>query len=78
LWGKKEGAILDAGETHGEDRKLPGEYRTAGDFARGEILDEVGPEGFVLAMIEFAGWRKKRAIFVSLFDLLLTYCHYIR
>jgi hypothetical protein len=60
LWGKKEGAIWMLAELMGKDTKASRRIPEAtGDFARREILDEVGPEGFVLAMIGIRGFEKE-------------------
>jgi hypothetical protein len=60
LRGKEEGAIWMLAELVGEDteasRRIP---EAAGDFNRREIIDEVGPEGFVLAVSGISGFEKE-------------------
>ena len=60
LRGKEEGAIWMLAELMSEDtkasRRIP---EAAGDFDRREILDEVGPEGFILAVSGICGSKKE-------------------
>jgi hypothetical protein len=57
---KEKGAIWMLTELMGEDtkasRRIP---EAAGDFDRREILDEVGPEGFVLAVSRIPGFEEE-------------------
>jgi len=60
LGGKEEGAIGILAEFMGEDPEAPRRISEAvGDFSRREILDEVGPEGFVLAVSGILGFEKE-------------------
>jgi hypothetical protein len=60
LRGKEEGTIGILTELVGQDaeasRRIP---EATGDLDRREILNEVGPEGFVLAVSRIAGFEKK-------------------
>jgi hypothetical protein len=60
LRGKKEGAIRMLAELMGKDTKASWRIpEAAGDFDGREILDEVGPEGFVLAVSRIPGFEKE-------------------
>jgi len=60
LGGEEEGAIWMLAKLMGEDtkasRRIP---ETASDFSRREILDEIGPEGFVLAVSRIPRFEKE-------------------
>jgi hypothetical protein len=57
---KEEGAIGMLTEFMGENTKTSRRIPEAmGDFGRREILDEVGPEGFILAMSGIGGFEKE-------------------
>ena len=57
--GKEEGAIGMLTECMGENTKAPRRIPEAvGDFGRREVLDEVGPEGFVLTVSGIRGFKK--------------------
>jgi hypothetical protein len=60
LRGEEERAIRMLAELVGEDAETSrGVPEPAGDFGRGEILDEEGPEGFVLAVSGIRGFEKE-------------------
>jgi hypothetical protein len=60
LRGKEEGAIWMLTELMGEHTKASRRIsEAAGDFARRKLLDEVGPESFVLAVGGICGFEKE-------------------
>jgi hypothetical protein len=60
LRGKEEGAIWMLAELMSEDTEASRRIsEAAGDFGRREILDEVGPEGFILAVSGIRGFEKQ-------------------
>jgi hypothetical protein len=60
LRGKEEGAIWMLAEPMGEDTKASRRIPEAvSHFSRREILDEVGPEGFILAVSSIPGFEKE-------------------
>jgi hypothetical protein len=60
LRGKEEGTIWMLTELIGQDTEASrGIPEAAGDLSRREILDEVGPEGFVLTMSGIRGFEKE-------------------
>ena len=60
LRGKEEEAIRMLTELVGKNAEASrGIPEAAGDFGRGKILNEVGPEGFVLAVSSIAGFEKE-------------------
>jgi hypothetical protein len=60
LRGKEEGAIWTLAELVGQDAEASrGIPEAASDFERREIIDEVSPEGFVLAMSGISGFEKE-------------------
>jgi hypothetical protein len=60
LRGKKEGASWMLAELMGKDTEAPrGIPEAVGDLSRREILDEVGPEGFILAVSGIRGFEKE-------------------
>jgi hypothetical protein len=60
LRGKEEGAMWIVAELVSEDpeasRRIP---EAVGDFDRREMIDEVGPEGFVLAVSWISGFEEE-------------------
>jgi hypothetical protein len=60
LRGKEEGTIGILTELVGQDAKTSRRIPEAtGDLDRGQILNEVAPEGFVLAVSRIAGFEKE-------------------
>ena len=60
LRGKEEGALWMLAELMGEDAEASrGIPEAAGNFGGGELIDEVGPEGFVLAVGGILGFEKE-------------------
>jgi hypothetical protein len=60
LRGKEEGTIGMLTELMGEDPEASRRIsEAAGDFGRREVLDEVGPEGFILAVSGIRGFEKE-------------------
>jgi hypothetical protein len=60
LRGKEKGAIWILAELMGENTEASrGIPEATGDLSRREILDEVGPEGFILAVSGIRGFEKE-------------------
>ena len=72
LRGEEERAIWILAELVGEDAEASrGIPEAAGDFDRREILDEVGPEGFVLAVSRHSRVRERSGPYLLVY---LIYC----